>query len=79
MRFTGAKIGQKTHRGMQGLALRDFIREEGASAIRPLIAKDGSAQLEINLFAIAEIINRIYRLYAEAGFSMKRIAIYFKF
>lgn len=30
------ELGQKTHRGMQGLALRDFIRAEGASAIRLL-------------------------------------------
>jgi site-specific DNA recombinase len=67
------ELGQKTHRGMQGLALRGFHtggRCFGYSSVR---SSDGSARLEVDS-SQAEIINRIYRLYAESGFSMKRIA-----
>ena len=67
------EMGQKTHRGMQGLALRGLDtggRCFGYSSVR---SSDGSARLEVSP-SQAEIINRIYRLYAEFGFSMKRIA-----
>jgi site-specific DNA recombinase len=67
------ELGQKTHRGMQGLALRGFHTGGRCFGYSSVKSADGSARLEINL-SQAEIINRIYRLYAEAGFSMKRIA-----
>src|SRR6516164_10503336 len=67
------ELAEKTHRGMQGLALRGFHtggRCFGSSSVK---APDGSVRLEVNPTE-AEIINRIYRLYAESGCSMKRIA-----
>jgi site-specific DNA recombinase len=67
------ELGQKTHRGMQGLALRGFHTGGRCFGYSSVKSANGSARLEINL-SQAEIINRIYRLYAEAGFSMKRIA-----
>jgi site-specific DNA recombinase len=67
------ELGQKTHRGMQGLALRGFHTGGRCFGYRSLKLEDGSARLEIDQ-AAAEIINRIYRLYAESGYSMKRIA-----
>jgi site-specific DNA recombinase len=67
------ELGQKTHRGMQGLALRGFHTGGRCFGYSSVKSADRSARLEIN-HSQAEIINRIYRLYAEAGFSMKRIA-----
>ncbi len=58
---------------MQGLALRGFHTGGRCFGYSSVKATDGSAQLEINA-SQAEIINRIYRLYSESGFSMKRIA-----
>jgi hypothetical protein len=49
----------------------DVLKNELATGVLP--SNDGSARLEINP-SQAEIINRIYRLYAESSFSMKRIA-----
>jgi Recombinase/Resolvase, N terminal domain len=67
------ELGQKTHRGMQGLALRGFRTGGRCFGYNSVKLEDSSARLEIDR-AEAEIINRIYRLYAEAGYSMKRIA-----
>ena len=67
------ELGQKTHRGMQGLALRGLHTGGRCFGYSSVKSADGSACLEVNP-SQAEIINRIYRLYAEAGFSMKRIA-----
>jgi site-specific DNA recombinase len=67
------ELGQKTHRGMQGLALRGFHTGGRCFGYKSVKLKDSSARLEIDR-AEAEIINRIYRLYAESGYSMKRIA-----
>ncbi len=67
------ELGQKTHRGMQGLALRGLHTGGRCFGYSSVKSADGSARLEVNP-SQAEIINRIYRLYAESGFSMKRIA-----
>jgi site-specific DNA recombinase len=67
------ELGQKTHRGMQGLALRGLHTGGRCFGYSSVKSSDGSARLEINP-SQAEIINRIYRLYAESSFSMKRIA-----
>jgi site-specific DNA recombinase len=67
------ELGQKTHRGMQGLALRGLHTGGRCFGYSSVKSSDGSTRLEINS-SQAEIINRIYRLYAESGFSMKRIA-----
>ena len=67
------ELAQKTHRGMQGLALRGFHTGGRCFGYSSVKAADGSARLEVNS-AEAEIINRIYRLYTESAYSMKRIA-----
>ena len=67
------ELGQKTHRGMQGLALRGLHTGGRCFGYSSVKSSDGSTRLEVNP-SQAEIINRIYRLYAESGFSMKRIA-----
>jgi site-specific DNA recombinase len=67
------ELAQKTHRGMQGLALRGFHTGGRCFGYSSVKAADGSARLEVNP-AEAEIIDRIYRLYTESGYSMKRIA-----
>ena len=67
------ELAQKTHRGMQGQALRGLHTGGRCFGYSSLKADDGSARLEINS-GEAEIINRIYRLYAESAYSMKRIA-----
>ena len=58
---------------MQGLALRGFHTGGRCFGYKSVKLEDSSARLEIDR-AEAEIINRIYRLYAESGYSMKRIA-----
>jgi site-specific DNA recombinase len=63
------ELGQKTHRGMQGLALRGFHTGGRCFGYKSVKLEDSSARLEIDR-AEAEIINRIYRLYAESGYSM---------
>lgn len=67
------ELGQKTHRGMQGLALRGLHTGGRRFGYKSVRLEDSGARLEIDR-AQAEIINRIYRLYAESGYSMKRIA-----
>ena len=67
------ELAEKTHRGMQGLALRGFHTGGHCFGYSSVKAPDGSVRLEVNPTE-AEIINRIYRLYAESGCSMKRIA-----
>jgi site-specific DNA recombinase len=67
------ELAQKTHRGMQGLALRGLHTGGRCFGYSSVKAPDGSARLEVNPLE-AEIVNRIYRLYAESGYSMKRIA-----
>jgi site-specific DNA recombinase len=67
------ELGQKTHRGLQGLALRGFHTGGRCFGYKSVKLEDSSARLEIDR-AEAEIINRIYHLYAESGYSMKRIA-----
>ena len=67
------ELGQKTHRGMHGLVLRGRHTGGRCFGYSSVKLPDGSAQLRVNPTE-GEIINRIYRLYAESGFSMKRIA-----
>jgi site-specific DNA recombinase len=67
------ELAQKTHRGMQGLALRGSHTGGRCFGYRSAKAEDGSARLEVNE-AEAEIVRRIFRLYAEAGYSQKKIA-----
>jgi site-specific DNA recombinase len=67
------ELAQKTHRGMQGLALRGLHTGGRCFGYSSARAEDGSARLEINSEE-AEIINRIFRLYADSAYSMKRIA-----
>src|ERR1700730_51145 len=67
------ELGQKTHRGMQGLALRGLHTGGRCFGYSSVKSSDGSTRLEVNP-SQAEIINRIYRLCAESGYSLKRIA-----
>ena len=67
------ELGHKTHRGMQGLALRGYHTGGRRFGYTSVTAEDRSARLEVNPQE-AEIIRRIYCLYAESAFSMKRIA-----
>ena len=67
------ELAQKTHRGMQGLALRGSHTGGRCFGYRSTKAEDGSARLEVNE-AEAEIIRRIFHLYAESGYSLKKIA-----
>jgi site-specific DNA recombinase len=67
------ELGQKTHRGMQGLALRGLHTGGRCFGYTPVKNADGSAKLEVNAEQ-AEIVRRIFRLCAESGYSLKRIA-----
>src|SRR5258708_14511035 len=67
------ELAQKTHRGMQGLALRGSHTGGRCFGYRSIKSDDGSARLEVKE-AEAEIIRRIFRLYAESGYSLKKIA-----
>jgi site-specific DNA recombinase len=67
------ELGQKTHRGMQGLALRGLHTGGRCFGYTSVKAEDGSARLTINE-AEAEVVRRIFRLCGEAGYSLKRIA-----
>jgi site-specific DNA recombinase len=67
------ELAQKTHRGMQGLALRGFHTGGRCFGYTSVKEADGSAKLEVSPVE-AQVINRIYSLYAESGYSMKRIA-----
>lgn len=67
------ELAQKTHRGMQGLALRGFHTGGRCFGYRSVRDPQGSARLEVN-DAEAEIVQRIFRLYAESGYSLKRVA-----
>ena len=66
------ELGQKTHRGMQGRALQGLATGGRCFSYRSIRSADGSTRLEVNE-AEAEIVRRIFRLYAE-GHSLKRIA-----
>ena len=59
------ELGQKTHRGMQGLALRGFHTGGRCFGYESVKLEGSIARLEIDR-AEAEIINRIYRLNAES-------------
>jgi site-specific DNA recombinase len=67
------ELGQKTHRGMQGLALRGFHTGGRCFGYKSVKSDDGNTRLEVNP-PEAQIIERIYRLYGEHGYSIKRIA-----
>ena len=67
------ELGQKTHRGMQGLALRGFHTGGRCFGYESVKLEGSSARLEIDR-AEAEIINRIYRLNAESDYSIQRTA-----
>ena len=67
------ELGQKTHRSMQGLALRGLHTGGRCFGYTSVKNADGSAKLEVNEKE-AEIVRRIYRLCAESGYSLKRIA-----
>ena len=66
------ELGQKTHRGMQGLALRGF-HTGGRCFGYKSVKSDGNARLEVNP-SEARVVERIYRLYGEHGYSIRRIA-----
>ena len=67
------ELGQKTHRGMHGLALRGLHTGGRCFGYTSVKNADGSAKLEVNTEQ-AEIVQRIFRLCAESGYSLKRIA-----
>src|SRR5580692_10289777 len=67
------ELGQKTHRGMQGLALRGFHTGGRCFGYTSVKAEDGSARLTINE-GEAEVVRRIFRLCGESGYSLRRIA-----
>jgi site-specific DNA recombinase len=67
------ELGQKTHRGMQGLALRGFHTGGRCFGYKSVKSDDGNTRLEVNP-PEAQIVERIYRLYGEHGYSIKRIA-----
>jgi site-specific DNA recombinase len=67
------ELGQKTHRGMQGLALRGLHTGGRCFGYTSVKNEDGSARLEVNEVQ-AEIVRRIFRLCGESGYSLKRIA-----
>ncbi len=66
------ELGQKTHRGMQGRALKGLATGGRCFGYRSVKAEDGSTRLEVDE-AEAETVRRIFRLYA-GGYSLKRIA-----
>jgi site-specific DNA recombinase len=67
------ELGQKTHRGMQGLALRGLHTGGRCFGYTSVKAENGSARLTINEVE-AEVVRRIFRLCGESGYSLKRIA-----
>ena len=67
------ELGQKTHRGMQGLALRGLHTGGRCFGYTSVKNEDGSAKLEVNEEQ-AEVVRRIFRLCSESGYSLKRIA-----
>jgi len=68
-----ARVGPEDPPRDQGLALRGLDTGGRCFGYSSVKSSDGSARLEVSP-SQAEIINCIYRLYAESGFSMKRIA-----
>jgi site-specific DNA recombinase len=66
------ELGQKTHRGMQGQALRGLHTGGRCFGYRSRKTAAG-VQLEVNEEE-AEIVRRIFRLYGQSGYSLKRIA-----
>lgn len=66
------ELGQKTHRGLEGRALKGMATGGRCFGYRTERDAEGNAKLVI-LEAQAEIIRRIFKLYA-SGFSLKRIA-----
>ena len=67
------ELGQKTHRGMTGLALRGAHTGGRCFGYRSVKDASGSARLEVNE-AEAEIVRRVFALYADTGYSLKRVA-----
>ena len=67
------QLGQETHRGMQGLALRGLHTGGRCFGYKSVKNAEGNTKLEVN-GEQAEIVRRIFRLYAESGYSLKRIA-----
>jgi site-specific DNA recombinase len=67
------ELAQKTHRGMEGLALRGLHTGGRCFGYRSLKDESGSARLEVNE-AEAEIVRRVFSLYVESGYSLKRVA-----
>ncbi len=68
------ELGQKTHRGMQGLALRGLHTGGRCVGYTSVKNADGSAELEVNKEQ-AEIVQRIFRLCAEGNPAIRSNAL----
>jgi len=66
------ELGQKTHRGMEGVALRGLATGGRCFGYRTVPMEGGGAQPSI-VEAEADIVRRIFGLYA-SGHSLKRVA-----
>ena len=67
------ELAQKTHRGMEGLALRGLHTGGRCFGYRSVKDGNGGARLEVNE-PEAEIVRRVFGLCVDSGYSLKRIS-----